>query len=272
MRRIAHLSDLHFGRIDEALPAALVRALDLAKPDLVVVSGDMTQRARVGEFVEAGAFLAELPKPQLLVPGNHDIPFYNVLMRAVRPLHRYRKYISNDVEPTFFDEELAVIGVNTARSLAFKSGRINQLQVARSCRRLASTDENTTRILVTHHPFEGVADEDRSGSVGRAAMAIESFSKCRVDLILSGHLHGHRIGSSASRVMVDGHASLLVQAGTATSSRRRSQPNSFNMITIDRPDLVLECWTWDGPARTFGLASATRFAEGPTGWRRSGEK
>lgn len=271
MRRIAHLSDLHFGRIDEGLPEALSRALDAARPDLVVVSGDMTQRAKVSEFIEAAAFLSRLPKPQILVPGNHDIPLYNVLMRTVRPLHRFRKYISPDVEPTFFDEELAVIGVNTARSLTFKNGRINQMQVARSCRRLASTNETTTRILVTHHPFEGIADEDRSGSVGRAAMAIESFSKCRVDLILSGHLHGHRIGSSASRVVVDGHASLLVQAGTATSSRRRDQPNSFNLITIDRPELVLECWTWSASSRVFGPASATRFAEGPTGWRRSGE-
>src|SRR4051812_8508391 len=115
MRRIVHLSDLHFGRVDDRLPRALLDAVGAASPDLVVISGDMTQRARVEEFEAARAFLAELPQPQLVVPGNHDIPLYDVFRRTLRPLNRFRRYISSDIEPGYFDGEIAVAGISTAR-------------------------------------------------------------------------------------------------------------------------------------------------------------
>ena len=136
MRTIAHLSDLHFGRTDEAVLPALIDTIREAKPDVVVVSGDLTQRARRREFRAARDFLSMLAFSQVIVPGNHDVPLYNVYMRAFHPLSRFRRFFGEEVAPFLADDEIAIIGVNTARSLTFKDGRINREQVADVCRRL----------------------------------------------------------------------------------------------------------------------------------------
>jgi 3',5'-cyclic AMP phosphodiesterase CpdA len=99
VRKILHVSDLHFGRIDPATLDPLRKTAERLKPDLVVVSGDLTQRARAWQFREARDYLATLPKPQLVVPGNHDVPLYDVVSRFLRPLSNYRRYISEDLEP-----------------------------------------------------------------------------------------------------------------------------------------------------------------------------
>src|ERR1700704_802293 len=130
MRTLVHLSDLHFGRVDEQLIGPLIAAVTEANPDLVAVSGDLTQRARSHQFREARAFLDSLPKPQIVVPGNHDVPLHNVLTRFLQPLHKYRRYITDDLQPFYHDKEIAVLGVSTARSLTIKGGRISAEQVA----------------------------------------------------------------------------------------------------------------------------------------------
>ena len=137
MRVLAHLSDLHFGRVDEALVGPLQAVLAQLRPHLVVVTGDLTQRARSAQFRSARAFLDALPARHLVVPGNHDVPLYDITRRFLRPLARYRRYIG-DVEPLYVDEEVAVAGVNTARSLTVKGGRINAEQLARIRERLAT--------------------------------------------------------------------------------------------------------------------------------------
>jgi 3',5'-cyclic AMP phosphodiesterase CpdA len=149
VRTIVHLSDLHFGRIDPTLPPALLRAVVEAAPDLVVISGDLTQRARTAEFKAAARFLEILPTPKLTVPGNHDVPLYNVLRRWLSPLGRYRRYITNDLAPFYQDAEIAALGVNTARAMTFKDGRINRLQIEAGMQRLAHCGKDVTRIVVT---------------------------------------------------------------------------------------------------------------------------
>src|SRR2546427_9837804 len=131
MRTLVHLSDLHFGRVDEQLIAPLISAVTEINPDLVAVSGDLTQRARTQEFREARAFLDALPQPQVVVPGNHDVPLYNVFSRFLQPLDKYKLHITDDLHPSYVDEEIAVVGVSTVRSLTIKGGRINEDQVAR---------------------------------------------------------------------------------------------------------------------------------------------
>src|SRR3989440_566563 len=138
MRKIVHLSDLHFGRVDESLVGPLVRAVNEAVPSLVVVSGDVTQRARTAQFREARAFLEQLPRPQVVVPGNHDVPLWDVLARFRSPLEKFRRHIADDLEPFYEDEEMVVAGVNTARSLTHKYGRVNERQVERLRERLCS--------------------------------------------------------------------------------------------------------------------------------------
>ena len=150
MRTIVHLSDLHFGRLDPELPSTLQRAVVEAAPDLVVVSGDLTQRARRSEFKAAARFLEGLPAPQLTVPGNHDVPLYNLLQRWLSPLGRYQRYITNDLAPFYEDAEIAALGVNTARAMTFKDGRINRLQIEAGMQRLARCGKDAIRIVVTH--------------------------------------------------------------------------------------------------------------------------
>ena len=122
MRTVVHLSDLHFGRVDPRLVAPLVQAIKTVAPHLVAVSGDLTQRARRREFVQARAFLQQLTCPQIIVPGNHDVPLYNMAARFLRPLAGYGRYITRDLEPVFVDEEMIVVGLNSARSVMFGGG------------------------------------------------------------------------------------------------------------------------------------------------------
>jgi 3',5'-cyclic AMP phosphodiesterase CpdA len=266
MRTLAHLSDLHFGRLDRATVRALITTITEAKPDIVVVSGDLTQRAKVGEFREAREFLEALPSPQIVVPGNHDVPLYNVLVRALKPLQNYKRYISKDLEPFFCDDEIAIVGINTARSLTFKNGRINRQQVARSCARLETCGENRTRIIVSHHPFDLPQTDEIHGLVGRAHMAMSSFARCRVDLILSGHLHVSHTSESTPRYKIPGHSALVIHAGTATSTRARGERNSFNIIQVDGQSVSVECLAWNRKRNSFFISVTSRFQRTPAGW------
>ena len=151
MRTVVQISDLHFGRIDPRLPGPLADTIRRIAPDVVVVSGDLTQRARRAQFREAAEYLATLPKPQIVIPGNHDVPLYDVARRFLAPLTRFRRYIADEAFPTYIDDEIAVVGVNTARSLTFKGGRINARQAAEIQRRFDGLPERVTRIVVTHH-------------------------------------------------------------------------------------------------------------------------
>lgn len=245
---------------------ALTAAIQGAKPDVVVVSGDLTQRARSREFAAAREFLETLPKPQIVVPGNHDVPLYNIFKRWWSPLHKYRRYINEDVEPFFVDDEIAILAINTARSLTFKNGRINALQVAKSCDRLNTSPQEVTRILVTHHPFDVDAKGSDSDIVGRAGMAMKEFARCRVDVILTGHLHLSRTTNSASRYDLAGYSALFIQAGTATSVRQRGELNAWNLIRVEKAAISVDCYIWDPVGKKFTLLKTDRFRRGANGW------
>jgi 3',5'-cyclic AMP phosphodiesterase CpdA len=266
MRTIAHISDLHFGRINPLLPTALHAALLQVQPDVVVVSGDLTQRARRAEFMQARQFLDTLPFPQVVVPGNHDVPLHDVMRRWLAPLEKYRLYIGSDTEPYYADDEIAIQGLSTARSLTWKNGRINRVQVERACTKLTATAPDVTRIVVTHHPFDLPGDGHEGSLVGRAEMAIAAFNKCRVDMILSGHFHIGHAGNWVPRYGVLGHAAILVQAGTATSTRQRDETNSWNLIRIARPEVTIERQTWDAERDAFATTLRDTFQLGEGGW------
>ena len=268
MRTLAHISDLHFGSIDTSMLAPLRAAISASRPDLLVVSGDLTQRARDEQFAAARQFLDSVAVPRIVVPGNHDVPLYDVFSRWLRPLAAYRRHIDENVEGFYADEELAVIGVNTARSLTFKNGRINQHQVQRGCDLLASSPSEVTRIVVTHHPFNLSVGPEQKGVVGRAAMAIAGFARCRVDMILSGHLHLSDVAVTPVHYGDTGYAALLIQAGTATSSRLRDEPNSFNVIRIDRPFATIVRRSWDAQRGRFTKTNTDGFRSTPRGWSR----
>ncbi len=263
MRTIAHLSDLHFGRTDPDVVRGACEAVNRLKPDLVVISGDLTQRARSHQFRAARAFLDRLPKPQIVVPGNHDIPLWNIFARSLSPLRKYRRIVTRDLEPFFADGEIAVLGLNTARSLTIKDGRINRRQVDLAVARFSAGAPHCVRILVTHHPFDQPDKGDAGDIVGRSVMAMSAIGS-RVDLILSGHLHLGRSGSSAVRY--PGSGALIVLAGTATSTRVRGEANAFNLLELDGDRLTLQRLEWDPAAKTFSPAAIERFQRSNGAW------
>lgn len=268
MKTLVHLSDLHFGRINPATLGPLLDSARQLSPDLVVVSGDLTQRARAWQFREARDFLGALPKPQIVVPGNHDVPLYDVVSRFLRPLANYRRYVTDDLAPFYRDEEIAAVGINTARSLTFKGGRINELQVARVREKLCALTRETTRIIVTHHPFDLPEGRASADLVGRARMAMETFVACGCDVILSGHLHVSHTGHTAIRYRLPGRSALLVQAGTATSTREREEPNSFNVLRIDPPRIEVESRIFEADSRRFVSAATEVFERVGDSWER----
>ena len=272
MKKIVHLSDLHFGRIDPALVGPLAEAVNDARPSVVVVSGDLTQRARSHQFKEAREFLDRLPRPQVVVPGNHDVPLYDVLSRFARPLDKYRRHISEEVEPVYEDEEMVVAGVNTARSLTRKYGRVNERQVASLRERLCRYSDEVLKVVVTHHPFDVPAGADEREIVGRAQMAMEALAACGVDLLLAGHMHVSQTGRTAERYQIAGHSALFVQAGTATSTRGRGEANSFNVIRLKHPHIQVERRGWQPEAAAFRPANAETFRHTPGGWERLPEE
>jgi 3',5'-cyclic AMP phosphodiesterase CpdA len=266
MRTIVHLSDLHFGRVDEALLAPLRAQIERIAPDVVVVSGDLTQRAKAEQFEQARAWLDTLPGPQIIVPGNHDISLYNVFRRFLKPLERYKRYITDDLDPIHVDEEIAVLGINTARSLTFKDGRVNKAQVKEMREKLDGLDPAITRIVVTHHPFDLPLTADEDDLVDRAPMAMEAFAECGVDLLLAGHLHMSHASSTADRYPISEYAALVIQAGTATSTRARGEVNSFNVIRVEHARVEVDRYGWDVLGQTFSLVMTETFLRSGDVW------
>ncbi|WP_437724581.1 metallophosphoesterase family protein [Sorangium sp. So ce861] len=268
MRTLVHLSDLHFGRVDKAILRPLIDRIWRIEPSVVVISGDLTQRARSAEFAEARAFLDALPTPQIVVPGNHDVPLYNLFDRFFRPLDKYRSHITDDLSPFHLDAEIAVLGINTARSLTIKDGRINARQIEEIKARMCDLGPEITKIVVTHHPFD-LPENSPHAIVGRARQAMAAIASCGVDIILSGHLHLSHTGHSAERFEAGGHSSLIIQAGTATSTRGRGEQNAFNVIRVSGHKIDIERNFWEPESSIFRIAGAEHFEETARGWVRA---
>lgn len=266
MRTIVHLSDLHFGRVDERIIPPLVERIVSIDPDLIAVSGDLTQRARRAQFQEAAAFLDRLPFPKLVVPGNHDVPLFNVAARLVDPFGGYRRWIGADLEPAYVDEEVAIVGLNSARALITGGrGRLNMTQIDRAVARLQPLAGTALKVIVTHHPFDLPEGYPDAHLVGRASIAMQRFAEAGADLFLSGHLHVSHVGHTADRYNIAGHSALVVQAGTL-STRGRGELNTFNVLRIAKPDMTIERYSWETGGRTFDRSFAGTFRHTPDGW------
>ena len=271
MTRIAHLSDIHFGSHVPKIVAATEAWLEQRQPDLIIISGDFTQRARPDQFREASAYLNRLRAAglrTLVVPGNHDVPLYDVVRRFAAPLDRYRRYIDNDLSPWFENDEVAVLGINTARSLTIKDGRINHEQIAMMQDRFAAVPAHKTRILVTHHPLYAMPIGDGgelSEAVGRHRDAIKAVCRAGVHLALAGHFH-RTYAESARKMVENSGLALVMQAGTATSTRlRNSELQSFNWIHAHRNNEVeLQVVAWNG--QEFHRGNHERFTYDGQSW------
>ena len=262
MRTIVHLSDIHFGRIEPDLVHRLSAAIVRIAPDLLAVSGDLTQRAKRSEFTEARTFLDALPFPRLVVPGNHDVPLYDVLRRFLSPLARYRRFIDDSLCPFVELPGVAVLGINTARSLTFKDGRINRDQVDFIRETFARVASDKMRIIVTHHPlFALEVGGEVERAIGRQELALDVVEEAGVDVLLAGHNH-HASSQDASDLVTRAGGVLVVQAGTATSTRVREQEQSFNVIDIDDGSVAVTVHGWDGSAFRPNQTQPYKYRDG----------
>jgi 3',5'-cyclic AMP phosphodiesterase CpdA len=237
---ILHVSDLHFGEYHAPERArVLLASIEQAAPDVVAVSGDLTQRARPREFEEARAFLDRIRAPKVVVPGNHDIPLWNVFERFSSPRKRYLRHVTDDLEPTYVDDVVAVVGVDTTRRFTVMDGRVDEDDLAGVERRLAPLPPDRCRIVVGHHPLVSPAGSSWLHSAAQGGLrALERFSRIGVDAVLTGHLHESHVATTSDVLPHLERGVLLVNAGTASSTRGRGAEDdmsSFNVIEV-RPD------------------------------------
>lgn len=248
---VAHISDAHFGAHDSTIAAALVEELNELRPAVIAISGDFTQRGRVSQFQSAKLWLEQLVSPWLAVPGNHDIPLYDVATRFMWPRDRYQFHITDELEPCFVDADLAMCGIDTTNTRALKGGRVSHAQAARAAIRFAA-HPSKWRVLVAHHPFV-VPEGHEADRVEGADAALPILEAAGVDVILTGHLH---VASVAGRN--DAHTILSVQAGTCMSTRLRGEPNGYNHLRVDDDVLTVVQRVWDGGRFVDGEAKAYR--------------
>ncbi|MFP4045282.1 MAG: metallophosphoesterase family protein [Rhodosalinus sp.] len=262
MRRIVHLSDLHFGRETPELLAPLLAAVREAEPDLVAVTGDLTQRARRAQFEAAAHFLDALPAPVLCVPGNHDIPLDRPDLRLLRPFARYRRHVSRDLAPVWQDPALMVQGLNTADPLAWQRGRVRRRHLRRACR--AFPGSGRLNVLLAHHPF-GQSPGSGKKLMRNARRTLETLADCDAHLVLSGHLHRWLAEPFVERK--GGTRVLQVHVGTGISTRHRGQGNDFAVITLDRGQIGVTRMLAD--QGRFRRDAGFAFVRGDSGWRTS---
>lgn len=234
MTRIVHLSDLHFGFHRAALVGPLLDRVNRAGADLVVVTGDVTHRGRRDQYDQAAAFLSRVRAPLLVVPGNHDVPLYNLALRWLAPYAGYRRAIGPDLSPTRRAGGVRVLGMNSVDPLAVQRGRIRRDEVDRLA---ASLDPLAVNIVALHHPLEHLPEVSKELS-RHAPEALARLERAGAQIVLSGHLHVWATGAMLERTA---HRGLLqVQAGTALCGRPSDRQNEFSVLQVDGPLLTVE--------------------------------
>lgn len=237
------------------------------RPDLVVISGDLTQRARPEQFAEARAFVDDFTMPTLTVPGNHDVPMYRFWERLLAPYGAYQKHFAAEVEPTFEDDELLVCGVNTAFNFTVKDGRVSRASVRR-LREVLGAPDDRFKIVVAHHPMVPAPRFDTQRVLADALAVSELLAELGVELVLSGHLHQAWVSDTEAYYPSGRRPILLAHSGTSTSSRGRGCErgrNTCNWIRLGAEDIDISHLGWDPDAGGFNVLSRHQYP------RRGGE-
>lgn len=227
MSILLHIADTHFGTEQPSVVEALIALAVAQRPDLVVLAGDITQRARPAQFRAAKAFVDRLGAPVLAVPGNHDIALFDLWARLTRPYARYARAFGADLEPVHSSPDLLVVGVNTTRAWRHKNGEVSSEQIARVASLLSAARAQQLRVVVVHQPAAVTRARDRASLLRGHQAALQAWSVAGADLVLGGHIH------LPYTLAPQGLARRLwvLQAGTAVSSRTRPEaPNSVNIL------------------------------------------
>jgi 3',5'-cyclic AMP phosphodiesterase CpdA len=263
MTVVLHVSDPHFGTEQAHVVEALIRVAHQEGPALVILSGDITQRARRAQFSSARDFVARLGAPAVLaVPGNHDIPLFDVVSRICCPYARYRAAFGEELEPVHQSERLLAIGVNTTRARRHKHGEVSVSQIERVSARLRAAGAFQLRIVVTHQPVHVITARDRNNLLRGADEAVRAWAAAGADAILGGHIHLPYVRPLSERVPGLPRRAWCVQAGTAVSSRvRGTAPNSVNLLRYTEPSVcTVERWDFEADGARFARAVVERLA------------
>lgn len=261
MIQIAHISDIHFGRTDGIVVAGLLETLRERKPHCIVVSGDLTQRAKTTEYRQAADFLEQLPAPYIVIPGNHDISATKLFERFFLPWRKWRRHIPAPRESLLEMQGATIVGINTVRlkdfSFDWSRGAISGSQVQRVQKDFARCDAGHLKILVAHHPFWLPERFARRHVIYGRNKALDSFRVYGPDIILSGHVHVPFVRILAGKI--------ISHAGTATSTRLvEDNSNSFNLITGDSKRLEIRPFVWGGSR--FHSSTANHFQKRDGDW------
>lgn len=268
MSCVLHVSDPHFGTEQAPVMAALERLAHDLRPGLVLLSGDITQRARRAQFAAARAFVDRLGVPALLaVPGNHDIPLFNLAARLFAPYGNYARAFGAALEPVFESAELLTVAVNTTRPSRHKNGVVSAAQIERVAARLAQARAGQLRMVLVHQPIAVLRPEDEHDRLRGAEAAIERWSSAGADLVVGGHIHLPYVLALHERAPGLPRRLWAVQAGTAVSARvRGAVPNSVNLIRWggDQPAGVCAVERWDhaAPAQAFECVAVHELRPG----------
>jgi 3',5'-cyclic AMP phosphodiesterase CpdA len=257
MGRLFHFSDVHFGvEHREAVAAALAHAHDNAR-DLVLITGDITQKGYSREFAAAAEWVKAMPEPVFVIPGNHDVPYWDPIARLFYPWKRFETYIGHpSVDHQFEAPGLAVRGVNTARGMQMRpnwsKGVIDLDQTRRAAEALSRAPLGSLRVLACHHPLMEMIGAPMTGEVKRGDEAAMIFAQSGVDLIMTGHVHV----PFALPIQLGDKCSYAVGAGTL-SQRERGAPPGFNCVEWDEDNIHVTALGWTGshfePQRTWNL-------------------
>ncbi|MGF6349440.1 metallophosphoesterase family protein [Variovorax sp. W2I14] len=257
---LLQISDPHFGTEQPDVLRALERFADALAPQVVVMSGDITQRATRVQFAAARAFVDRLAAPaKLVVPGNHDIPLFQLAARCFSPYGRYMEAFGDDLEPAFESEDWLVVTVNTTRWYRHSDGVVSPAQVERVAARLAAASPSQLRVVVTHQPVMVTREEDLSNRLHGRERAVARWSEAGVDLILGGHIHLPYVRSLHDAFSGCKRTAFAVQAGTAVSHRVRAGfANSVNVVRLamsgDARACRVERWDYAAAGKAFECA------------------
>ena len=267
---LLQISDLHFGPpfVEKVGEAALEIAPKL-NPDAVIVSGDLTQRAKRSQFEAAKKFLSRLPEvPRLVIPGNHDVPLYRVAERLLNPHGLYKEIISKDLNPVLRMNGAVIAGLDsTAPRSAISNGRIFKSQLDDCERVFQDAPQDAIRIVVAHHHFAPAPDYLRDSIMPKAKRAMERFADLNVEMIIGGHLHRAYVGNSLDFYpgMHRERGIIIVQSGTTTSRRgrgREAEKNSLNLIEIRKSTITVTHYMYFHERHAFEALSRHTFRRG----------
>lgn len=266
--RILHASDLHFGKhYEPGVGERFVAAAHRLAPDLIAISGDLTQRAKPREFEAAAAFLEALPDvPRVVVPGNHDVPLFRPFERLRAPLALFRHHVGTPADTSLITERCCIVGIDSTDPYrAIKNGRISGRQIQYFAEAFSSAAPHLWRVLVLHHHLIPAPSFDGPGPMPKAKRLLDALTAVGVEVVLSGHLHRGYVGNSLDVYAGKRRDSgiVVIQCGTTTSRRGRGyerEKNSFNLVELDDDAISIQHLVHFSGPDDFDVVSRHTFA------------